>query len=147
MVVVTGWIVVQRYWFDSGSIAVQESVLYLHAVVIMLGAAYTLRHDGHVRVDIFYQRAGRRAKALIDLAGTLLLLLPMTVFIGWISYDYVAASWSIHESSHDAGGLPGVYLLKSTILAMAALVSLQGIAHALRAIAALRGSPAKAAAK
>jgi len=111
----------------------QESVLYLHATVFMLGAAYTLKHDQHVRVDLFYRRIGPRGRAWVDLAGTLLLLVPVCLFILDSSWDYVREAWAIREASPEAGGLPGVYLLKSLIPAMAVLLLIQGVAMALRA--------------
>lgn len=139
MVIVTFAVVVLRYLFSSGSIAMQESITYMHALVFMLGAAYTLRHDGHVRVDIFYQKFGPRGRAWVDLLGTLLLLLPVTLFIAWVSWEYVAASWALKEGSPEAGGLPGVYLLKSAIPAMAILMVLQGLSLALRSLLVLLG--------
>ena len=132
MVVLTFVIVVLRYGFNIGSIALQESVTYLHAMVFLLGAAYTLRRDEHVRVDIFYQRFSERRKALVDVAGTLLFLIPCCFYIFWVSLDYVEASWSIYEGSREAGGLPAVFLLKSLIPLTAALLGLQGLAFGAR---------------
>lgn len=140
MVAVTFTVVVMRYLFDLGSIALQESITFMHATVFMLGAAYTLRHEGHVRVDIFYSRFGARGRAWVDLMGVLFLLLPVTLFITWISWQYVASSWSLLEGSGEAGGLPGVFLLKSLIPLMAILLLLQGVAMGLRALCVLRGS-------
>ncbi|MBD3671047.1 MAG: TRAP transporter small permease subunit [Gammaproteobacteria bacterium] len=131
MVVTTFLIVVLRYLFDLGWIAMQESVTYMHALVFMLGAAYTLKHDGHVRVDIFYLKASPRRRALVDLLGSLLLLMPMMLYIFFISWDYVAVSWSLWEDSPETGGLPGVFLLKTAILALGVLMSLQGLAMAI----------------
>jgi len=125
MVLTTFIIVVLRYAFDMGWIALQESVTYMHAIVFMLGTAYTLKHNGHVRVDIIYQRCSYKTKAWIDCLGTLFLLMPVTGFIIWSSWEYVADSWSIQESSRNSGGLPGVYLLKTSILLMAGLLILQ----------------------
>lgn len=139
MVVVTFAIVVLRYLFDLGWIAMQESVVYMHAVVFMIGAAYTLKHDGHVRVDIFYRRLSERGRAWVDLFGALFLLLPVCGFIFWISWEYVAESWALFEGSREAGGLPGVFLLKSIILVMAAQLVLQGVAQALHNILFLLG--------
>ncbi|MFO7593188.1 MAG: TRAP transporter small permease subunit [Pseudomonadota bacterium] len=139
MVLVTFAVVVLRYLFDTGWIALQESITYMHALVFMLGAAYTLRHDGHVRVDIFYQKFGPRGRAWVDLLGTLLLLLPVTLFVTWISWDYVATAWELKEGSREAGGLPGVYLLKTAIPLMALLLLLQGISLALRSLLVLLG--------
>lgn len=132
MVAVTFLVVVLRYLFDLGWIALQESVTYMHALLFMLGIGYALRHDGHVRVDIFYQRLSPRGRAWVDLLGTLLLLFPVCLFIAWMAWDYVAASWAVAEASREAGGLPGVYLLKALILVMPALVMVQGLATALR---------------
>jgi len=139
MVIVTFTVVVLRYAFSSGSIALQESVTYLHAAVFMLCAAYTLKHDAHVRVDIFYQRWTPRTRAWIDLLGTLLLLMPVCLFIIKVSLDYVSVSWSIREGSREAGGLDGVYLLKTAIPLMAALLLLQGCSQAIHSLLTLAG--------
>ena len=137
MVVTTFAIVILRYGFEMGWIAMQESVLYMHALVFLIGIPYTLKYDGHVRVDIFYSTMSPRSQAWVNLLGTLLLLLPVTIFIAWISWDYVAASWQLREGSGEAGGLPGVYLLKSTILLMTLLLFIQGISQLLFNIAFL----------
>ena len=127
MVIVTFTVVVLRYGFDLGWIAMQESVTYLHASVFMAGVAYTLKHDGHVRVDIFYTRMSASTQAWINLLGTLGMLLPVCVFILWVSWDYVVSSWRLLEGSREAGGLPLVYLLKSLIVILVVLLALQGI--------------------
>lgn len=141
MVLVTFLVVVLRYAFDLGSIALQESVTYMHASLFMLAIAYTLGRGGHVRVDIFYQRMGPRGRAWVDLLGTLALLIPVCVLIAWLGFDYVASSWAVGEGSREAGGLPGVYLLKTLILLMPALLLLQGLAWALRNALFLLGNP------
>lgn len=132
MVLVTFLVVVLRYAFDAGSIALQESVTYMHASLFMLAIAYTLGRGGHVRVDIFYQRMGPRGRAWVDLVGTLALLVPVCLLILWLGWDYVAASWAVGEASREAGGLPGVYVIKTLILAMPVLLLLQGLAWVLR---------------
>ncbi|RKT45649.1 TRAP transporter small permease subunit [Thiocapsa rosea] len=132
MVLVTFAVVVLRYAFDIGSIALQESVTYMHAVLFMLGIAYTLGRNGHVRVDILYERLSRRARARVDLIGTLLLLIPVCVLIIWLGWAYVAESWRVQEASREAGGLPAVYLLKTLILIMPILLLAQGLSNALR---------------
>lgn len=139
MVLVTFTVVVMRYMFNTGFIALQESITYLHACVFMLGAAWTLKEDGHVRVDIFYSKQGPRTRAWIDLAGTLLLLLPVCGFIFFSSLDYVALSWSVREGSREAGGLNAVYLLKTTMPVMAVLLMLQGCATILKSILLISG--------
>ncbi len=134
MVLVTLTVVVLRYGLGSGSIALQESVLYMHALVFLLGAGYTLKHDQHVRVDIFYQKMPPRRRAWVDLLGSLLLLLPVCALIFWLSLDFVSASWGMNqgrgEASPEAGGLPYVYLLKTAIPVAATVLALQGVALA-----------------
>ncbi|MGV6827621.1 MAG: TRAP transporter small permease subunit [bacterium] len=137
LVLVTFAVVVLRYVFDLGWIAMQESANYMHATVFMLGAAYTLHAQGHVRVDIFYEKFGPRGQALVNLLGTLLLLFPITGFIFWVSWEYVSASWSVWEGSREAGGLPGVFLLKSLILLLPLTLALQGLAEILRSLQVL----------
>ncbi len=138
MVLVTFLVVVLRYAFDLGWIAMQESITYMHAALFLVGVAYTLKHKGHVRVDVFFGRFSARAKAWVDLLGSLLLLLPVCLFIFSVSWDYVAQSWSLYEGSREAGGLDGVYLLKSLILVMAALLVLQGLSIMIRCGQVLR---------
>lgn len=144
MVGLTGAVVFLRYGLEIGSIALQESITYLHAMVFLLGSAYTLKHDGHVRVDIFYRRLSVRGQAVINLLGSLLLLLPVSGFIAWASWEYVAVSWEMREDSQEAGGLPYVYLLKSLILVLAASLILQGLAEVLRNSLLLIGGDLKA---
>jgi len=138
MVFITFLVVVLRYGFSFGRIAIQESITYLHAFVFMLAGAYTLKHNEHVRVDIFYQEMSVKNKAKVDLFGTLFLLLPFTVFIFWISFDYVYNAWKLLEGSREAGGLPFVYILKTLIPLMAGLLFLQAVSLAGRAFINLR---------
>jgi len=145
MIAVTFVIVVLRYLFDVGWIWMQESVIWLHAAVFMLASAYTLKRDEHVRVDIFYRGMPPERKALVDLAGTVLFLLPVCAFLAATSWDYVSTSWAIREGSREAGGLPYpfVSLAKTLIPLTAVLIALQGIADAIAAFALTRGgSPA-----
>jgi len=137
LVLVTFTVVMLRYLFQLGWIAMQESILYLHASLFLLGAAYTLKKDGHVRVDIFYRGFTAKRKALVDLLGSLLLLLPVCSFLLWASWDYVTIAWSIHEGSQEAGGLPYVYLLKTLIPVAVLLLILQGISQALSSLSTL----------
>ncbi|WP_340680348.1 TRAP transporter small permease subunit [Paraglaciecola sp.] len=138
MVLLTFLIVVLRYGFNLGWIAMQESVMYLHAMVFLLGCAHTLRVNEHVRVDIFYRRFSPVKKAWVDIFGCLLLLMPVNFFILWMSWDYVIASWQLFESSPQAGGLPLVFVLKTLILLFAVSMNLQGIAELLRHFLALK---------
>jgi TRAP-type mannitol/chloroaromatic compound transport system permease small subunit len=140
MVLVTVVIVVMRYVFDAGAVWLQESVVWMHAVVFMVGAAYTLQQDEHVRVDIFYRTMSERGRAWVDLFGTLLFLLPLCVFLGYKAWDFVAVSWQVGESSREPGGMPYPFvpLLKSVLLIMPLLLALQGIAILVRALHRLR---------
>ncbi len=130
-------LVVARYLFGIGSIWLTETVIYGHAAVFMLAAAWTLQIGGHVRVDIFYADASARTKALIDLAGSALLLLPFALVLFLLSVPYAARSWAILEHSREASGLPLVFVLKTLIPLFALLMALQGIAQAIRACVAL----------
>ena len=134
LVLVTFIVVVLRYVFDVGSISLQETSSYLHATIFLVGMAYTMQQNAHVRVDIFYARCSEQTKAWIDLFGTVFLLLPFMLFITWISWQYIIDSWSVFESSRQAGGLPGVFLLKSLILVMTCLLSLQAFTQIARNI-------------
>ncbi|MGC2219502.1 MAG: TRAP transporter small permease subunit [Pseudolabrys sp.] len=131
-------LVVARYLFGLGSVWLTETVIYAHAALFMLAAAWTLQVGGHVRVDIFYADASAHTKALIDLVGALFLLLPFMVVLVWLSIPYAARSWSILEHSQEASGLPVVFVLKTLIPLFALLMALQGIAQAIRAAALLR---------
>jgi TRAP-type mannitol/chloroaromatic compound transport system permease small subunit len=141
MVIVTFVVVIMRYVFDAGLIWVQESVVWMHAVVFMLGAAYTLRAEEHVRVDIFYRTMSERRRAWVDLIGVIVFLLPLCAFLAWASFDFVTQSWSIGESSRESGGLPYPFvpLLKSVLLLMPLAVSMQGLSLFARSINTLRG--------
>ena len=130
-------LVVARYLFGLGSIWATEAVIYAHATLFLLAAAWTLRAGGHVRVDIFYAEASPSTKAMIDLVGGVLLLLPFALVLVWLSWPYATRSWAILERSQEASGLPLVFLLKSLIPLFAALMALQGVAQAIRAYASL----------
>jgi len=138
MVIVTFIVVVLRYVFDIGWIALQESITYMHAMVFLVGASWAMQQEAHVRVDIFYSRFSKKTKAWIDLCGSLLLLLPVMVFVAWISWEYVIDSWEVLEGSREAGGLPAVFLLKSLIPVMAIMLILQALAQVVRSIQTIR---------
>lgn len=131
--------VVQRYVFGIGWIWVEESIVYIHATLFMAGAAYTLLHEGHVRVDIFYREASCRQRAWVDLLGTVFFLWPMTALIFIKAWPYVWASWSILERSPETSGIPAVFLLKTLILVFAASIALQGLSMAASALNVIRG--------
>ena len=131
MVIATFVIVILRKFFDLGWIWLQESVTWMHAIVFMLAASYTLNHDEHVRVDIFYTSFSPRRRALVNLCGALLLLLPLCAFVVWSSWDYVSESWRIKETSWQSGGIAYLYLLKAIIPLTAILLAFQGVTKSL----------------
>lgn len=141
MVLITCFVVVCRYAFDLNWIWLQESIVYLHASIFMLAAAWTLQRDEHVRVDIFYRDATPRTKAVVDACGIVVFLIPFCVFLIVSSWNYVAISWAIQEGSREASGLPWVYVLKTLLIAMPALLLLQGLVMLLTSWRCLR-SPA-----
>ncbi len=132
MAALTALIVFLRYGFNIGSIAAQEAVIYMHGTLFMLGAAYTLKAGGHVRVDIFYQRFSVRTQAWVNSLGGIIFLLPLCAFILGISWNYVTESWAMGEISPEAGGIPAVFLLKILVPLMAVNLFCQGLAEVLR---------------
>ncbi len=132
MMVVVCIVVTLRYVFLVGSIGLQELTIYLHGSVFMLGAAYTLKHNGHVRVDIFYRNFSERRQAWVNSVGGIIFLLPLCVYIFIISWEFVAQSWDILEVSPEPGGIPAVFLLKTLIPCMAVNLALQAVAEILR---------------
>lgn len=132
-------VVILRYVFAIGFIPVQELIWYLHGILFMVGAGFTLMYDGHVRVDVFYRGASPRFRALVDLGGSLLLLIPICILTFWLSRGYVTNSWRILEGSTEVSGLPFIYVLKTMIWVFAVLLGLQGVALAARALRYLRG--------
>lgn len=142
MVIVMFVVVVMRYVFDAGLIWMQESVTWMHATVFMIGAAYTLRHEEHVRVDIFYRGMSVRRRALVDLLGVVLFLLPFCAFLGYTATDYAFVSWTDHESSREPGGLPYpmLPLLKSVLVIAPLLLGLQGVSLALHSFKTILGT-------
>ncbi|MBL4659866.1 MAG: TRAP transporter small permease subunit [Alcanivoracaceae bacterium] len=116
MIIISFLTVLVHYLFNVISIPVQELIVYLHSAVFMLGIVYAYHHNKHVRIDIFYQNLGAKKQKQINQAGTILLLIPLFVFIFYVSFNYVLSSWSKLEGSPESGGLPFVYGLKTLIL-------------------------------
>ena len=128
MIVLTTIVVFFRYFLSIGVVGLQEMVIYLHGISFLLCSAYAYENDEHVRVDIFYRRSSLKNKKLINLMGNLILLQPMAWTIFILSLDYVLFSWSIYEISPEPGGLPFVYLYKSSILIFSFILILQSLA-------------------
>lgn len=129
LVIVTFAVAVLRYSLDFGIIWIQEISMYLHAIIVMSCMGYTMRHDQHVRVDIFYAKFSQITRAKINLAGHVFLLMPFVITVIVISSGYVMRSWYLMEKSLEAGGLPLVFVLKTFIPLMAVLLLIQGLAN------------------
>lgn len=143
MTLLTFGIVLLRYGFNLGWIWLQESVTYLHALVFMVAAAWAFQTDDHVRVDIFYRERSEGYRNWVNLAGTLLFLVPFCLFLLYIAGDYVAAAWATREGSREPGGLPLVWLLKGLLLVLPALLLLQAYVTVRGCVSGLRrGQPA-----
>ena len=132
MVLVQFCIVIGRYVFGFNSIAAQESVLYMHATLFMLGAGYTLLVDKHVRVDVFYAKVSDTARRRIDIFGHIFLLIPSMVTLLYWSWPSVRNSWKILEGPISVGGIEAVFLLKSLIPAFCILILLQSLSLLVR---------------
>ncbi|MGC9061996.1 TRAP transporter small permease subunit [Calditerrivibrio sp.] len=139
LVLVIIYDVFTRYLLNSSKIWIQELEWHIFALVILFGAAYTLRQNGHVRVDIIYSKLSPRKRALIDLMGVIILLIPFSIFIIYTSKDFVISSWQFGEGSPDPGGLPARYLLKAMIPFCFILMINQGISMFLKALLTLKG--------
>ncbi|MCE2461144.1 MAG: TRAP transporter small permease subunit [Pseudomonadales bacterium] len=139
MVGITCVVVTLRYAFEIGTIFLQESVVYLHGTVFLVGLSYTLQHDAHVRVDIIYSRLSPRTKALVNGLGHTLLLMPLCVAIVVFSWDYTISTWTVLEGSSEVAGVPAVFLLKTLIPVSAVLLFLQAGALGWRDLRILRG--------
>jgi len=141
LVVVVCFDVFTRYFMRSSSVAVQEMEWHIFAVLFLVGAAYTLKEDAHVRVDVFYSRMTPRQKAFIDLIGSLVFLIPFSLLVIYTSQTFISMSYAIQETSPDPGGLPYRFLLKAMIPSGFFLVLLQGISMIIHALCTLAGKP------
>ncbi len=138
MVLLQFTIVIMRYVYGTGSLILQESMLYMQGLLFMLAAAETLRRDAHVRIDIFYGKKSKKFRLWVDLLGSLFFLLPFSIFTFIISYPYIRLSWMVREGSREASGIEAVYLLKTSILLFALLLGLQAICSIASSILHLR---------
>ena len=138
-VLVCGAVVLLRYSAGLGYVWLQELYVWTHAMTFLLAAGFAYLLNAHVRVDIFYAKLGVRGKAWVDLFGVIFLLMPWLVLLGWTSWTYVSYSWQTSEISVQSNGMPGMYVLKSTMLGFVALVGLQGLAWIGRSILVLAG--------
>ncbi|MCD6268727.1 MAG: TRAP transporter small permease subunit [Deltaproteobacteria bacterium] len=145
MVLTVVYDVIMRYGFKKGNIAVQEMEWHLFAVVFLIGAAYSLKKDAHVRVDILYTKFSTKKKAWVDLLGTFIFLIPFSIMIIYSCRGFIESSWAVHEISPDPGGLPARYILKAVIPAGFVLLILQGISQAIKNLLIIVGKENKVA--
>ena len=131
MIFLTAYVVIARYVFGVGILSLQELIIYSHGITFLICAAYAMREDQHVRVDILYRRFSERRKKLINLIGNVIFLQPMLWVILFVSFEYVSFSWEIKEISAEPGGLPFVYLYKTVIVISTILLLLQSFANIL----------------
>ena len=141
MVIVVFLVVVLRYAFGIGWIWMQELYVWAHACAFMLGAGYTLLHNGHVRIDLIYRDATKLYKSLVDLCGCVLLAAPLVWVLFDRSFPIILRSWNMGERSAEAGGLPALYLLKSVIVGFCILFGLQVVSLSIRSFTALFNQP------
>lgn len=132
-------VVVLRYLFDVGWVWMQELYVWSHATVFMLGAAYTLLHEGHVRIDLIYRTASKRYQDIVNIVGCVFLAGPLIYIIFDRSWRMISRSWDVLEKSAEAGGLPGVFLLKSVIAVFCILFGLQVLSLFLKSVLSLLG--------
>ncbi len=132
LILITFFVAFMRYILDFGSIAIQEIIIYLHALIFVLGAAYTLKNNVHVRIDIFYSKFSKNKKNKVNFYGTLLFLIPTCILIFFTSYNYVLSSILLFESSKEAGGLSIIYILKSYIILLPFSLLLQGFSELIK---------------
>jgi len=140
-VLICATVVVIRYVFETGFIWLQELYVWTHAAAFMLGAGFTLMLNRHVRVDIVYATRSERTRAWLDLLSTIVFLFPWLIVLWYYAWPYVASSWTLGEESPQVGGMPGLYILKSVILAFCVLMALQGLAICARSALVLGGRP------
>ena len=131
--------VVARYVFNSVSIGMQEMEWHLYASMFLLGVSYAISTEGHVRVDLIYERLSPKRRAVIDLTGSLVLLLPFTLMVFWYGIDFTWQAWDIDEGSGDPGGLPNRWIIKGMIPFSFLAMAISGLGMALRSINILRG--------
>jgi len=141
MVLVVTVDVIMRYAFGTTYVFTQELEWHLFGAYFLLGGGYTLLHDAHVRVDIFYQRLTPRGKAWIDLIGVLFFLLPGCYLVITTSWNFAWNSWLIRETSPDPGGIPARYILKAAIPLGFLFLAVQGVSMGLRCLHTLLRRP------
>ncbi len=128
-----------RYLFHEGSVALQELEWHFYDLIFLLGLSYTLKHDKHVRVDIFYMRYSPKTKAVLNIISQIFLILPFVALVVYVSWDFVAMSYAQHEGSSDPGGLCCRYVIKSAVILAFVLLGLQSVSEIYKNFLKLKG--------
>ncbi|MFH2059911.1 MAG: TRAP transporter small permease subunit [Pseudomonadota bacterium] len=139
MVLVVFFDTVMRYAFNQGNVALQELEWHLFSIVFLIGAAYTLKDDGHVRVDILYVNLSKKTKAWIDFLGVFFFLIPFSVMVILSTKGFIMNSWAVKEVSPDPGGLQAYYIIKSMIPLGFSLLIVQGLSQAAKNLMIITG--------
>ena len=121
-----------RYVLSISYVILQELIMYIHALIFMLGISYTLKEKAHVKIDIIYNILTKENQNLVSSVGVLLFILPTSLFISYISLDMVFQSWRVLEGSSEAGGLNLVFILKSLIPITGILIFFQGLSELIK---------------
>ena len=129
---------VNRYFFGGGSVALQELEWHIFDIIFLLGLSYTLKSDKHVRVDIFYSNYSEKTKAIVNIISSLFFILPFTILILYVSYDYIALSYTQNEISPDPGGLAYRWVIKSMMVIGFVLLGVQSISDIFKNIRRLK---------
>lgn len=140
MVLLMFFNVVSRYVFNLNLVWQQELVGFMHAILFLVAAGYTLLDDKHVRVDVIYQSLSEHKKAIVNLVGTIIFLLPVCIAITYFSNDFIISSWKIYESSSEYNGMKGVFLLKSCIWIFTLTLALQGVSTICKSLIIIKGN-------
>ncbi|MEJ2308434.1 MAG: TRAP transporter small permease subunit [Gammaproteobacteria bacterium] len=131
--------VVARYVFNSVSIGMQEMEWHLYSSMFLLGVSYGIASEGHVRVDLIYERLSPKRRAIIDLTGSLVLLMPFALMVAWYGIDFTWQAWDIDEGSGDPGGLPNRWIIKGMIPFSFFAMAISGFGMMLHSVNILRG--------
>jgi TRAP-type mannitol/chloroaromatic compound transport system permease small subunit len=133
------WVVVERYVFANTRLWMQDLYPWMNGVMFTAVAGYALYRNEHVRVDIYFRPASDRRKALLDLIGVCIFLMPFAYVVWAYSWNFVSRSWGLLEASANPGGMPGLFVVKTFILVFAGVIAMQGLAMAIRSVLILAG--------
>ena len=132
MIILVFITVIIRYMLNISYVALQELVMYFHALIFMFGVSYALKEKSHVKIDIIYNSLSKKNQYFISMLGTIIFIIPTSLFIIYSSMDMVIQSWSLLEGSSEAGGLDLIFILKSVIPIMGFLIFIQALSDIIK---------------